>query len=207
MYLLKKEFDPDACPVLYDVPFTPESLARDFEIKGGEWEVRDRYLYGRNRGNYPGMAVSKASYCENVMLDFRAKTVLPCTHDINVMWNGSWNEETNTRDVAYVAGLEGWWHGKVGFEKSPEYRLNAATSLLDFTPGHEYHIQCGSIDGHVFIIVDGALALEVTDTDPIDVTKYGKVGFEAYCASIAVTDFKVRRIVWKERLDSYTPEF
>ena len=29
----------------------------------------------------------------------------PSTHDIDCMWNGSWNERTNTRDVAYVAGL------------------------------------------------------------------------------------------------------
>ena len=207
MYLLKKTLDVDSCPVLYETEFTKESFERDFEIKGGEWKVENGVLYGSNRGNFPGMAVSKASYCDNVILDFYAKTVLPCTHDINVMWNGSWNEETNTRHVAYVAGLEGWWHGKVGFEKSPEYKLNASTSLLDFTPGFEYHIQCGSINGHVFVIVNGKLCLEVTDVDPIDFTKYGKVGFEAYCARIAVRSFKVRKAVWKDAEDAYVPEF
>ena len=50
------------------------------------------------------------------MLDFEARTIPPCTHDINCMWSGSWDYETNTRALAYVAGLEGWWDGKVGFE-------------------------------------------------------------------------------------------
>ena len=207
MYLLGKQFDPDSCPVLYEAEWTEELFARDFEVKGGEWKVENGYLYGENRGNFPGMAISKAEYRENVMLDLYASTVLPCTHDINVMWNGSWNEKTNTRDVAYVAGLEGWWHGKVGFEKSPGYKLCAATKLFDFKPGQEYHVQCGSIDGHVFVIVDGKLALEVTDPDPIDPKRFGKVGFEAYCAKIAVGRFQVRRIVFENVKETYTPEF
>lgn len=68
------------------------------------------------------------------MLDFEARTIPPCTHDINCMWSGSWDYETNTRALAYVAGLEGWWDGKVGFEKSPEYRLNCGTQTLNFEP-------------------------------------------------------------------------
>ncbi len=80
------------------------------------------------------MVISRKDFYGNVLLEFTANTVLPSTHDINAMWNGSWNEQTNTRDVAYVGGLEGWWHGKVGFEKSPDYKLNAANPSLIFTP-------------------------------------------------------------------------
>ena len=58
-------------------------------------------------------------------MDFYAQTVLPSTHDIDVMWNLSWNEAENLRGVAYVAGIQGWWDGKVGIEKSPEYKLVA----------------------------------------------------------------------------------
>lgn len=207
MKLLNKEIFPSQCPLLYNRPFSSQSLSDDFEVRGGTWKVEDACLIGENRENNPGMVISKASYCTNVILDFKASTVLPCTHDINVMWNGSWNEKTNTRDVAYVAGLQGWWNGKVGFEKSPEYQLNAATPLFPFQPGHEYHIQCGSIHGHVFVLVDDALVLEVTDPNPIDVSRFGRVGFEAYCAKVRFRDFMVRQAVWTEIKQSYTPEF
>lgn len=207
MKLLKKEVFPDTCPILYDRPFSPESLAQDFEIRGGNWYVEDGWLIGENRGNFPGMVISRQGYYDNVILDFKASTIAPCTHDINVMWNGSWNRETDTRHVAYVAGLQGWWNGKVGFEKSPDYKLNVATPLFPFEPGRQYHIQCGSLDGHVFVMVDGALVLEVTDPDPIDVTKYGLVGFEAYCSKLRFRDFKVRKAQWTVIEESYIPEF
>lgn len=206
MKLLKKEVDLDHLEILYDVPFTPESFARDFVVKGGEWMVREGWLYGVNQGNFPGMAISRQDFFGDVMLDFKARTVAPCTHDINVMWSGSWNEQTNTRDVAYVAGLAGWWDGKVGFEKSPEYKLNVATKYLDFEPGRIYHVQCGSCAGHVFVVIDGKLALEITDPDPIDTAVHGKVGFEAYCSRLAFTDFKVKRLTWTDRAQSYVFE-
>ena len=207
MKLLKKECFPDLCPILYDRPFTQESFAEDFEVCGGHWYVEDGWLIGENRGNFPGMAISRNAYCDNVILDFYAATILPCSHDINVMWNGSWNRETNTRDTAYVIGLQGWWNGKVGFERSPEYKLNAATQLFPFEPGREYHIQCGSLDGHVFVLVDGALVLEITDPDPIDCKKHGLVGFEAYCAKLRFQDFKVRKAQWTDIEEHYEPEF
>lgn len=207
MKLLKKQIFPDSCPALYDRPFTAASLAEDFEVRGGNWYVEDGYLIGENPGNFPGMVISRNSYRDNILLDVWASTVSPCTHDINLMWNGSWNEETNTRDVAYVAGLQGWWNGKVGFEKSPDYTLNAATSLFPFEPGREYHIQCGSLHGHVFVIVDGVLVLEVTDPNPIDVTKYGRIGFEAYCSKIRFRDLVVRKAIWTDIEEHYIPEF
>ncbi len=207
MKLLHKELLLDECPVLYSRPFSAEMLAEDFEVKGGKWYAEDGWLIGKNRGNFPGMVISKADYFDNVLVEVTAATILPCTHDINLMWNGSWNEETNTRDVAYVAGLAGWWESKVGFEKSPEYKLNAATQLFPFEGGKEYRITAGSIDGHVFVIVDGKLVLEVTDTDPIDVRKYGRVGFEAYCAQLKFKDFAVKKAVWRPLSESYVPEF
>ena len=120
------------------------------------------------------------------------------------MWNGSWNEETNTRNVA---GIQGWWRGKVGFEKSPEYFLYAGTGLFDFVPGQEYHIQVGSIDGHMFVFADGRLLLELKDPQPIDNKVYGRIGFDAYCSQIRFRDFKVRQIAWKPVAEHYTAEF
>jgi hypothetical protein len=194
-------------PVLYDKPFTPESFAADFEVRDGNWFVQDGWLIGENRRNFASMALLKESFYGPVCLDFRAKVLPPCTHDINCMWSGSWNEQTNTRALAYVAGIGGWWDGKVGFEKSPEYKLNCGTKLLDFDPEKEYHMQAGSIGGQVFVIVDGRLCIEATDPDPIDQEKYGRVGFEAYCTRVAITDLKVRRAVWEDVKEGYEPEF
>ena len=207
MRVLKKELNLDQCKVLYHKEMTPEVLENDFSVQAGNWHVADGWLIGENPTNSAAMVISKANYFENVMLDFKAATVAPCTHDINAMWNGSWNYETNTRDVAYVAGLQGWWHGKVGFEKSPAYDLNVATPLFNFIPQQEYHIQMGSIDGHAFVIIDGQLVLEVTDPNPIDYTTHGKIGFEAYCTKVKFKDIYVKSIEYAVVPEEYTPEF
>lgn len=207
MDLIRKRIELENLEPLYDVPFTPESLHNDFEVRGGEWHAKDGWLIGRNPLNAPGMIISRQDFYGDVVLDFRAKTVLPSTHDIDVMWSGSWDEPTNTRSTAYVAGLEGWWDGKVGFEKSPDYKLNAATQYLNFEPGRVYHVQCGSIQGHLFLVIDGVLALELTDPDPIDTSKHGRVGFEAYCSQIAITDFRVLQAAWQNVEKQYSPEF
>lgn len=205
--LMKKRIDVANMPILYDRPFTERSLREDFDVRGGEWTVEDGWLTGRNRENFAAMAISRADYFGDVCLEFDARTVPPCTHDINVMWNGSWDDQTNTRDVAYVMGLEGWWDGKVGFEKSPGYALNAATPLFRIRPGQTYHMQCGGIGGHVFCIVDGKLLLEVTDPEPIDASRFGRVGFEAYCTQVQFKNFRVRRAVYTPMPKEYAPEF
>ena len=207
MQLMKKIIDPDTMEILYDAPFTKENFARDFEIRDGNWYVEDGWLIGESRKNFASMAILKENFFGPVCLDFYAKVLPPCTHDINCMWSGSWNEETNTRDIAYVAGIGGWWDGKIGFEKSPEYKLNCGTKMFQFEPGKVYHMQCGSIGGHVFVIVDGQLAIEATDPDPIDQSKFGRIGFEAYCTRVASTNFKIRRASYTEENTAYIPEF
>lgn len=205
--LMKKQLFPEKMEVLYNKPFTKETIEKDFVIKGGEWWVDDEWLYGKNPENNPGMIISKEDYFGDILLEFDAAAVPPCTHDINFMWHGSWNEKTNTRHIAYVAGLEGWWDGKVGFEKSPEYKLNAANPTFDFTPGQVYHIIAGDINGHIFVVVDDVLVLEVTDPNPIDGNIFGKIGFEAYCSFIKIKNLSIKRVAFKEDPKSYVPEF
>lgn len=207
MKLMHKTIEPDTMPVLYEKPFTPETFAQDFEVRDGNWYVEDGWLIGESRKNFASMALLKERFYGPVCLDFYAKVLAPCTHDINCMWSGSWDEQTNTRALAYVAGIGGWWDGKIGFEKSPDYQLNCGTKLFTFQPGHTYHMQCGSIGGHVFVIVDGQLAIEATDPEPIDQQKFGRIGFEAYCTRAAYRDLKIRRAVWEESPMSYNPEF
>jgi len=194
-------------PVLYSKVFTDEVIKEDFDIRSGEWYVEDGWLVGKNPGSFPGMILHNDDFFGNVMLDFKAKMIEPSTHDINVMINGSWNYETNQRDIAYVVGFEGFWHGNVGFEKSPTYNMYVATSLLEFDPGKTYHFQVGNIDGHIFAVVDGKIALEILDPEPIDTSKYAKVGFEAFSSWWKVTDFSVKRIEYKKVKERYIPEF
>ncbi len=104
-------------------------------------------------------------------------------------------------------GLQGWWEGKAGFEKSPEYRLNATTSLFPFEPGRIYRLLTGSAEGHLFLFIDGRLIIEMTDPDPIDYTRYGLVGFEAYSSMIQARRLVIRQVVWREMPAEYAPEF
>lgn len=205
--LMGKQIDLARSTILYNQPLTVEHFARDWQVRNAEWHVREGFLYGRNPLPAPGVVLSRAAYPGNVLIEFYAKTVLPSTHDIDVMWNLSWDESTNTRGVAYVAGIQGWWEGKVGIEKSPHYRLIAAAPCTWFEAGREYFIQAGSIDGHCFVFVDGILRLEMLDPDPIDSSLHNRIGFEAYQSMVRIGGLCVRQIYWQPRQMGYTPEF
>ncbi len=205
--LMRKEIILSSCPVLFDEEITAESLAKNWTSHHSEWWLEDGWLHGKNPGNHPGMLILNKDFPGNVLVEFEATTVEPSTHDINVMWNGEWLDSIDQRGVAYVAGLQGWWTGKVGIEKSPDYKFMVGTPLLDFQPGKLYHIMAGSIDGHCFIFANGNLLLEAMDPDPIDNQKYTKVGLEAYSSHIKVRNVKIRQIEWKPVDMKYEPEF
>jgi hypothetical protein len=207
LVLMKKRIVIKSSPILYNQIVTSENLAKLWTIHHSEWKVEDGWLVGENKGNWPGMAILKQDFPGNVMVEFEAQTILPSTHDINVMWNGEWLSKTDQRGIAYVAGLQGWWTGKVGIEKSDDYKFTVGTPLLDFVPGKLYKIQAGSIDGHCFIFADGKLLLEATDPNPIDNQKYTKVGFEAYCSKIRIKNIIIRQIHWEPFLLKYDSEF
>lgn len=198
----------DKSEILYECKeFTDEILKRDFDVKSGEWYVEDGWVVGKQPKVDSGILLSKADYFGDVMLELTCKLVDPSTHDINVMISGSWNDEKNTRDLSYIAGLEAFWHGNIGFEKSPEYRLVVSNDLLDFDPTAEYHLQFGNLNGFLFVRVNGRVALEVRDPDRIDTTKCGKIGFEAYSSWWKFKDVKVLRPNYDRVTESYAREF
>ena len=207
LVLMRKRIDLDASPVLYDRPITLFSYCEDWDVRNASWRYFDDALVGVNEQPAPGVIFTKKAFPGNVLVDFYGQTILPSTHDINVMWNMTWDEDAQARGVSYVAGLQGWWQGKIGIEKSPEYKLMASTPCPWFEPGQLYHIQAGSIDGHCFVFVDGKLQLEMIDPDPIDSSINTRVGFEAYQSKIKITRVTIRQIVWKEDPQAYTPEF
>ena len=205
--LMKKRISLGQSEILFHRDHFSDSDLNQWDIHHSELWVEDGWLFGKNPGNHPGMIILKRDFPGNVMVEFEASTVPPCTHDINVMWNGEWREDLDQRGVAYVAGLAGWWAGKVGIEKSPEYRFMLGTPLLGFQPGKLYRIQAGSIDGHCFILADGRLLMEGMDPDPIDNRKYTKVGLEAYCSFLKVRNITVRQLCWEAVDMAYEPEF
>lgn len=178
-----------------------------FSVKTGTWHTEDGWVVGENPEMCPGMIVSREDFQGNVMLELTVKMVAPSTHDINIMINGEWHDETNSRGHAYVAGLEAFWHGNVGFEKSPEYKLVAATQLLDFDPEKKYRFTLGNISGKIFVLVDGKLCLEITDPAPLDENKYGKIGMEAYSSCWKFKDLRVCRLSYQKVREYYNPEF
>lgn len=187
--------------------FDEKAFNENFVIKSGEWYVEDGWVVGKNPEMCPGMIVSEKDFFGHVMVEITAKTVSPATHDINVMINGEWDEEKNERGMAYVAGLEAFWHGNVGFEKSPEYKLTAATPLFNFNPEIEHNFKMGNVEGKVFVIVDDELALEIQDPSPLDAYKYGKIGFEAYSSFWKFKDLKVYRLNYEKIKEYYNKEF
>ena len=66
LLIMKKRIRVDRSPILYDRPFGPDSLKTDWQVRGGEWNVRDEWLCGRNPLNAPGMMTSRANYFGNV---------------------------------------------------------------------------------------------------------------------------------------------
>jgi len=205
--LMKKHILIDSSEVLYNKPLNQGEFAREWTVHHSKWAVEDGWLCGENRGNWPGMAILKQDFPGNVLVEFEAQTVLPSSHDINVMWNGKWLSETDQRGTAYVAGLQGWWTGKVGIEKSNDYKFMVGTPLFGFVPGRCYKIQAGSIDGHCFIVADDELLLEAMDPDPIDNRKFTKIGFEAYCSRIKIRNIVIRQIHWEPVIMHYDPDF
>jgi hypothetical protein len=204
--ILGKQIDLARSPTLCERPFTQEGLATEWNVRTGTWCVEGEWLTGRNPESNPGMIVSRADFFGNVLLEFEARTIPPSTHDIDFMISGSWDEEEDERGEGYVIGLWGWWEGKTGIEKSPDYKLWAATPVAPLEPGRVVRVCAGNIDGHVFVFVDDRLIIELTDPNPIDTRRCGKIGFEAYASMIQFRRLKVRQIVWEKRSLSYATE-
>jgi len=187
--------------------FDEKVFDENFIVKSGEWHIDDGWVVGKNPKMCPGMIISKENFFGNVMLEITVQMVPPATHDVNVMINGEWDEEKDIRGNAYVAGMEAFWHGNVGFEKSPEYKLTAATPLFDFNPEKEYNFKMGNVEGKIFVLVDDKLCLEISDPDPLDTSKYGKIGFEAYSSWWKFKNMRVYELKYEKIEEYYNPEF
>jgi len=86
--LMKKRILLDSSKLLYDKPVTPEEFSRLYTVHHSKWELKDGWLVGENPGNWPGMVILNQHFPGNVLVEFEAQTIMPSSHDINVMWNG-----------------------------------------------------------------------------------------------------------------------
>ena len=208
LQLMKKRLYPENMETLFSAEEFTEDIVRDsFDIKGGKWYVEDGWLVGENRNCTADMIVTKDKFFGDILVEFDAATVLPSTRDINVTIHGSWDEDKNCRGVGYVFGLEGFWEGYVGFERSPDYNFLVLTDLLNFTPGETYHITVGNMANTFFLFVDGRLALQITDPTPYDVNEHGLVGFEAFCTRVKYKNLSIKRLVAEDDWKTYRVEF
>jgi len=85
LLLMKKKILLNESKILYDQPVTRQSLTEDWTIHHSEWEIKEDWLVGSNRRNWPGIAILKKDFPGNVLVEFEAQTMLPSSHDINVM--------------------------------------------------------------------------------------------------------------------------
>ena len=208
LQLMKKRLSPEGMEVLFECrDFTDDAVKESFDIKGGKWYVEDGWLVGENRECTAAMIVTKDKFLGDILVEFDASTVLPSTRDINVTIHGSWDEEKDARGVGYVFGLEGFWEGYVGFERSPDYNFLVLTDLLDFKPGETYHLSVGNMANTFFLFVDGRLAFQITDPNPYDVNEHGFVGFEAFCTRVRYKNLSIKRLSAIDDWKTYQPEF
>ena len=207
LVLIDKEIDITGSQEMFRTEVTGENLNTLFEIHNSKWTVANGWLTGINPDESAGMAFLRKDFPGNILLEFECRTVKPSSHDINFMWNGEWSDELNSCKNAYVGSIYGWHCGRIGIEKSPDYKLRVTAPNKNFEPGKTYKVQAGSINETCFIFIDGKLSLEVEDPDPIDKNKYTKVAFTAWSSHIQIRNIIVRQIQWRRVNKSYSQEF
>lgn len=201
--LIGKLIKLDECPILLD--YKPDENWREhWQVMKGTWECKDGWLIGSEPGNFGGILFSKERYDCDIVFSFTAKTVLPATRDVNALFCAEWLKETDYLGNAYIVGLNGWYEGKSGIERSPEDGLKALTSAYKYTPGTEVRIITGIADGHTFIYADDTLVTEIVDPHAIS---GGYVGFSPYSTKLAIKDVQIRKTVYSPLTQSYEPEF
>ena len=206
LQLINKEIDINGSKIVFNNVITPDNFEDNFITYNSKWTSEDGWIIGRNPDESAGMAILKHSFPGNILLDFEAATIPPSTHDINFMWNGEWSDNLNSCGNAYIGSICGWYDKRIGIERSPEYKLVATIPNNNFESGRTYRVQTGSINGNCFIFIDGKLAIELNDPNPLDSTRYTKVAFTVWSSSIRIKNIVIRQISWKMLNRKYLPE-
>lgn len=203
-----KRIDLSMSEILYQRPFSEASLKEDFEISGGVWSLQGEWLTGIYRENAGALVYLKEDFSDDILLDFEGRTIPPCDNDLNFAFRTEgWDYAKNDAGRGYIGGLAGWWDGKAGIEHYPQCTPWAGTSMFHLVPGRTYHIQTGAIGGHIFLIVDGELIVELFDPTVNELKDCHRVGLGAYCSQVQFRNLKVLRPKWEQIECSYVPNF
>lgn len=201
--ILNKEIDLNESKILYNAPLTTENMEKYWQVYNGNWHIEDGWLTAENPGDYPEFIMSRENYPGNIILDFEARVVAPYDNDINFLLHSSMYEDKKDLADSYIMSIGGWWEGKAGIERSPDYNLYAASSLFKLEPGTTYRIQGGIVEDQLFIFIDGKLAIETKDANPIDSSVHSRVGFDAYASHLQIRNLVIRQACWKPIQLSY----
>lgn len=202
LLLLGKKINVDECEIVFT--YQGEENWQDFfDVKAGNWRCENGYLIGKELENKGGILYTKMSFPYDIMMTFKISSILPATRDLNAVWCSNWNKKTDYLGDSYVCGLNGWYDGLSGIERSGENGFYTSTSLYKYIPGTEVEITCGSVNGHCFMIVDDVLVTELFDNHPLT---GGFAGFSPYCTELKIRDVVIRKIKYEERVQKYYPE-
>lgn len=205
LFLLGKTIDLSRSPILYQSDFSTADAWTGWFIASGTWTIADGWLTGSCPAESGGMIFLDRRFPDDLVLEFEGRTVPPCDHDLNFVWRSAgWDRERDDAAAAYIGSLNGWWDGKLGIERYPEGGLNAMSGLFTSQAGQTYQVLAGAIGGHCFLQVDGCLALEMTDPDPLQGPGQALVGLGCFAGSAAFRRLRVRQARWEVRAQRYS---
>ncbi len=192
--ILGHVLDVTGADVLYDRPFTPESLAADFVVGAGDWRVEDGWLVGRRFAEAGGFAFTRSLFPGDLLVRFTAALVPPCDHDLNFCFRSEgWDAAADDAGRAYIGGLSAWYAGKSGIERYPGDGVQGMTSLLRIEPGVPVRVETGIVGDRLFLFVDGRLVLDLRDPDPLRDPGCGRVGLGVYFSEARFRDLAILR--------------
>ena len=103
----------------------------------------------------------------------------------------------------YLAGFGGWFRERAGIERVPDFKLASTASGFPVAPGQRYHVVAGCIGAHSFLCIDGVVAVELFDPNPLPPAHEGHFGFGLYESHVRYERLEVYRPAWVKVEEKY----
>ena len=208
--LVGKTIDLSQSTLLMEEDFSSGKLDPSQWIAMGDasWTVKDGALEGVWNSDgilKHGQIFSQQTFQGDILMEFEAETVPPSDHDIIWWWNTQLNDDSNHWKSGYLGGLGGWWSNQVGMERiDGDEACMAMTPLFSLEPGKKYKFQTGSVDGALFLLIDGQVIMEFRDPDPLGTDAPSRIGFGVFQSHIRIGNLRVSKPEWETATTSYT---
>ena len=160
------------------------------------WRVTPNEIFGGDDAtDTHGQIFYREPVDGDVVLEFDARIIAPSYHDLVWFWNVDFGGAP--WGAGYLGCLGGWWSGRAGIEKLPDYAASAIAPSFPTEPERTYHIVSGSMGGTHFIFVDGRLVTSFLDAN-YPKGRPGHFGFGVYESHAAYSNLVVYRPSWSE---------